>query len=114
MAQRQDIVLARFPFTDQSHAKLRPVLVLAAVPGWYRDYIVMFISSQLSQAASADVVLQRTAASFADTGLKVSSVCRIGKIATVSDALLVGTLGRLDDDTFNTVTERLVTLITTA
>ena len=47
MLSRGDIVLARFPFTDGSGAKVRPVLVLASVPGRHDDYLVLFISSQL-------------------------------------------------------------------
>ncbi len=40
MVQRGDIVLARFPFTDLSGTKLRPVLTLAPVPGPHQDYLV--------------------------------------------------------------------------
>ncbi|HEY8691568.1 MAG TPA: type II toxin-antitoxin system PemK/MazF family toxin [Chloroflexota bacterium] len=111
MAQRQDIVLARFPFTDQSQAKLRPVLVLAEVPGPYRDYVAMFISSQLNQAAPGDIILRPSDAAFAASGLKAPSVFRVGKVATISEALLVGTLGRLDDATFRAVIARLIELL---
>ncbi len=44
MPQRGEIALARFPFTDRVGTKIRPVLVLAEVPGPYRDFLVMFIS----------------------------------------------------------------------
>ena len=43
MIKRGDIVLARFPFTDQTISKIRPVLILAEIPGPYRDFLVMFI-----------------------------------------------------------------------
>ena len=45
MPQRGEIVLVRFSFTNQVGTKIRPVLVLVEVPGPYRDFLVMFISS---------------------------------------------------------------------
>ena len=80
MPGRSDIALARFPFTDQGSAKLRPVLILAEVPGSYRDYLVLFISSQLHQAvAGVDIVIGPRDAAFAASGLKPVSVFRIGE-----------------------------------
>jgi len=71
MIQRGDVVLARFPFTDRIGAKIRPVLVLAEVPGPYRDFLVMFISSQRRRAIpEVDVILEPTNPAFAGTGLK--------------------------------------------
>lgn len=112
MPARGDVVLARFPFTDQRGTKLRPVLVLAEVPGAYRDFIVLFISSQLGQAApSLDVILDPSHPAFAGSGLKVASVFRTAKLASVSDALLAGTLGRLDDAVLADIIRRLVRLL---
>ena len=112
MTQRADIVLARFPFTDQTGDKLRPVLVLAQVPGALDDFVVMFISSQRHQAVPGiDLVLEQAAPLFPATGLKVSSVFRIGKVATISSALVVGTLGQLDSTMFDDVIVRLVSLL---
>jgi mRNA interferase MazF len=114
MAARGDIALARFPFTDQTQARLRPVLILAEVPGRYRDFIVMFISSQLNQAVpQLDFVLNPSDPTFAASGLKVPSVFRIAKIAALSDALMVGTLGRMDATTFDEILRRLVGLLQT-
>lgn len=112
MPARGDIVLGRFPFTDQRGATLRPVLVLAEVPGVYRDFIVLFISSQLRQAVlGLDVILDPNHSAFAGSGLKVASVFRIAKVASVSDALLAGTLGRLDEAVFADIIRRLIRLL---
>ena len=112
MAQRGDIILARFPFTDLSGAKLRPVLTLAPVPGPHQDYVVMFISSQLTQAVPhIDVILDRTSPAFVASGLKAASVFRIGKVASLSAALIVGTLGHLEPRVFDDILDRLVRLI---
>lgn len=114
MTRRGDIVLARFPYTDGSGAKLRPVLVLVEAPGPYRDYLVLFISSQLSQAViGLDLILRPSDPDFSTSGLKVASVLRIAKVASISEGLLVGTLGRLSTSTFGQVTRRLARLLRT-
>jgi mRNA interferase MazF len=112
LTQRADVVLARFPFTDQTGAKLRPVLVLSPVPGGFNDFVVMFISSQSQHAVPGiDVIIEPRSSSFAATGLRVTSVFRVGKVATLSDALIVGTLGQLDTSAFDEVVSRLVRLL---
>ena len=114
MPQRGEVVLARFPFTDMSGARLRPFLVLAEIPGRYRDFIVLFISSQLSQATPGlDLVLDPSYSAFAGSGLKVPSVFRIGKVASMSEALLAGPLGRLEAGVFQEVIHRLSSLLET-
>jgi mRNA interferase MazF len=109
---RGDIVLARFPFTDGSGTKLRPVLVLAEVPGPHDDYLVMFISSQLRMAvAGVDVVLDRQHPAFRGSGLKVPSVLRAGKLATISNQLILGPLGKIGDPLLENVVRRLTDLL---
>jgi mRNA interferase MazF len=44
-----DIILLRLPQPDLLPGKLRPVLVLAELPGPFGDYLVCDISSQLHQ-----------------------------------------------------------------
>lgn len=114
MIQRGDVVLARFPFTDRIGAEIRPVLVLAEVPGPYRDFLVMFISSQRRRAIpEVDVILEPTNPAFAGTGLKTASVFKVAKVATLSEALLIGAIGRLDGELFRMLIERLVHLLQT-
>lgn len=114
MPDPRDVVLARFPFTSQSGTKLRPVLILARIPGPYPDFIVVFISSQVGQATPGfDLVLGPTDPAFARSGLKVPSVFRIGKVAALSSALLGGTLGHLDATVFDEIVRRLTHLLRT-
>jgi mRNA interferase MazF len=114
MIQRGDVVLARFPFTDRIGTKIRPVLVLLEIPGPHQDFLVMFISSQRRQAiAGVDVVLEPTDPIFAGTGLKTASVFKVAKVATLSEALLIGAIGRLDDELFGMLLKRLARLLQT-
>lgn len=111
MAARGDVALARFPFTDRTGGTIRPVLVLARIPGPHPDYLVMFVSSQLRHAAPGDLVLRPDHPAFGRSGLKVASLFRVGKVATLSAGLLIGTLGQLDDELFNPLVEHLVRLL---
>jgi mRNA interferase MazF len=106
---RGDVVPAQFPFTDGSGTKLRPVLVLAPVPGPHDDYLVLFISSQLRLAvAGVDVVLGRRHPPYAASGLKVPSVLRIDKLGTISNALILGPLGKIGDSVLRDIVRRVV------
>ncbi|MDH7485756.1 MAG: type II toxin-antitoxin system PemK/MazF family toxin [Anaerolineae bacterium] len=114
MIQRADIVLARFPFVDQAGSKIRPVLILAEIPGPHRDFLVMFISSQLHQALPGiDLIVSPAHPAFAHTGLKTASVFKVFKIASLSQALVLGPIGHLDDDVFHVLIDRLICLLRT-
>ena len=49
MIEEGQTVLFRFPKTDQTEGKLRPVLILHQLPGQYNDWLICMISSQLDQ-----------------------------------------------------------------
>jgi len=89
------IVLVPFPFTDLTAAKLRPALVLYEGD---RDVVVAFISSRLPKRPSLEsVAVNDEHQEFQLTGLKVSSVIRLDKVATVLKDLVVGEIGEVGD-----------------
>ena len=83
-----DIVLIIFPFTDLSGSKLRPALVLADTN---LDLTVCFITTQTQWQEPTDVLLIPNA----NNGLRIQSLIRISKIATLDKALAKGLLGKL-------------------
>ena len=86
------IVLVPFPFTDLTAAKLRPALVLFEGE---KD-VVAFISSRVPQRSTViDVVVEETHSEFGKTSLKVSSVIRLDKVATIWKDLIVGEIGEI-------------------
>lgn len=104
--QRGDIVLVRFPFTDLSGSKRRPALVLAT---YSPDVIVAFVSSVLPTVPGlSEIVLQPAAPSFTATGLKVGSVIRLTKLATLEQSLITRLLGHLNQDLLRAVDDALV------
>jgi mRNA interferase MazF len=87
------IVLTDFPFTDLSAAKRRPALVISADNARRTDVVVAYITS-VPQA-------QRDTASIApdaQNGLKVQSMVRFDKIATIDKTIIAGRLGSADSD----------------
>lgn len=102
------IVLIPFPFTDLTATKLRPALVLHEGD---HDVVLAFISSKThARTGSAEVIIPTSHAGFLKSGLKVDSVIRLDKIATVLKDLMVGELGELDDDLKAEVNTKLAAL----
>ncbi len=87
------IVLVPFPFTDLTAAKLRPALVIYEGE---KDVVMAFISSKIpSELSEVDILITKDHTSFRKAGLKVDSVIKLDKIATVLKDLIVGELGFL-------------------
>lgn len=102
--QRGDIVLVTFPFTDLSGSKKRPAVVLQTETPRSIDTILAFISSVLPKTPGKnEIVLLPTQRDFATTGLKVPSVIRLDKLATIDRRLVVRKLGSLTPKLFHQV-----------
>ena len=83
-----DIVLIPFPFTDLKGSKNRPAVIL------YEnglDVTVCFITSEHKWRGNYDIILDPTE----NNGLKVQSLIRVCKIATIDSDLVLGVLGYL-------------------
>lgn len=90
------IVLTRFPFTDLSGAKRRPAVIISKVDSADPDVIVAFISSVISTAPSpSDFVLPDVHPDFILTGLKITSVFKMDKLATLDKSIFSGEIGRV-------------------
>ena len=93
---KSKIVLIHFPFTDLTNSKLRPALVLHESE---YDVVVAFISSKVpGYLLDSDFLISMDHPSFLSTGLKVSSVIKFDKIATVSKDLIEGEIGEITRD----------------
>ncbi len=83
MIKEGQIVLFRFPQTDQTQGKLHPALVLRQLPGQYNDWLICMISSQLDQKIiEFDEIISPNDIDFNQFGLKFSSVIRIRNLET--------------------------------
>ena len=86
------IILIPFPFTDLSSTKLRPALVLHEGE---KDVVVAFISSRTENPKPTDISIDQNHPEFKQTGLKLTSILKIDKIATISKELIIGEIGEV-------------------
>ncbi|MCB9512146.1 MAG: type II toxin-antitoxin system PemK/MazF family toxin [Deferribacteres bacterium] len=108
MKQPGQIALVKFPQTDLVSSKLRPVLLLAQIPNQYDDWLICMISSKTQQAIKElDEIMDEKASDFADSGLKVTSVFRITRLAVVSGDILVGTIGQISHQRIKQIKDKL-------
>jgi len=113
MKQAGQVVLFRFPRTDLEEGKLRPALLLGRLPGEYDDWLLCMISSQLRHCiAGFDEVIQESGPDFAGSGLKVSSVIRVGRLAVVEGEIIVGSIGQIGAGRLRGIKNRLAEWLT--
>lgn len=98
-----DIVLTPFPFTDLSGNKVRPALILGTQQGG-DDITVCFISANTEHKIHKfDILVDSTEKNFKNTGLKLKSVLKVTKIATLDKIVILGKIGELETQTINKV-----------
>ena len=108
MKRPGQIALVHFPQADLERSKLRPVLVLARLPGDFDDWLVCMISSQLRhEIRGFDETLQRSDGDFSASGLKAASLIRVGRLAVIEGSMSVGTIGAIAADRLHRVRHKL-------
>jgi mRNA interferase MazF len=110
MFKKGSIILVPFPFTDLSGKKLRPALVLSWASPKGDDIIVAFISSRKEKVGTFDVLMKEGEKSFSATGLKIFSLVKVNKIATLDKKTCLGELGNIDASTQKEVEKKLKAL----
>lgn len=102
------IILFKFPQTDLAAGKLRPALLLGELPGQYGDWLICMISSQERHYVQGfDEIIQPNDVDFTRSGLKSSSVVRVGRLAVVNGKTLLGAIGEIDSERLRRVKTRL-------
>lgn len=88
------IVLTRFPFTDLLGGKVRPALVVSRDNARRADIVLAFVTSRIPPMPLPDSFAVQPSAS---NGLKVPSLIRFDKLATLEKRVIAGEIGRLED-----------------
>lgn len=105
-----DIVLVIMPQKD-GRKKKRPALVLKKTEP-FQDCLVCGISSKLQHEIEGfDVVIRKGEEGFSKTGLKCSSVIRLGFITTIAASRIPGVIGRIRPDQYDLIMDRLVNFL---
>lgn len=103
-----DVSLMTMPQAN-GQLKSRPILLLKKMPP-YGDWLVCGISTQLQQEAKGfDQVIHDKDPYFKATGLKSSSLVRLGFLATIPDSKIPGSIGTLPQPVIKDLLKRLAT-----
>ena len=102
--KKGDIVLIPFPFTDLSGNKNRPALILIDSED---DVTVCFISSQFKWQSEFDLSITPSEVN----GLKIKSLVRLNKFATIDKDLIIGLLGTLENDYIKLLNSNLIKIL---
>ncbi|NSW76897.1 MAG: type II toxin-antitoxin system PemK/MazF family toxin [Candidatus Atribacteria bacterium] len=102
------IALLRFPQVDLKEHKLRPVLLVTQAPGGYTDWLVVMVSSQLTQAIPEfDEVIRKQDPDFPNSGPKKDSVIRVTRLAVVDQNLFIGAIGEISPERLHRIRHRI-------
>jgi mRNA interferase MazF len=105
---RGTIVLTPFPFTDLAGAKVRPAVIVSRSDRVGDDVILAFISSvQTATPLPTDLLVGPSHPDWRGTGLKVPSVIKCDKLATVHRRIVLGELGTLSGSLVDELNARL-------
>ena len=108
MIAEGQIVLFKFPQTDQATGKIRPALIIRQLPGQYNDWLICMISSQLyQQIPDFDEVINSNDSDFQQSGLKLPSIIRISRLAVVGGEILLGKVGQIDIRRLSRIKQKL-------
>jgi len=112
MRKPGQIVLFRFPQTDQFGAKIRPALLIGRLPGAFNDWLLCMISSQLRHhVQDFDEIVHENSEDFAASGLKASSLVKVGRLAVVDETIMMGAVGEIGPERMKRIKSRLANWI---
>ena len=110
--KRGEVWLAHFPFTDDSAAKLRPVLVVSADRfNSGDDVVVVPISSKPNRDDPFSIYLDPSHPEFSATGLRFPSAIKWTKLMAISKRVVTRRLGKLSQPRLNEVCESIASLV---
>ena len=98
------IVLLKFPYTDGTGFKRRPALALYDSEDG--DIVVCRITSRIYQSPH-DIYLDE----WAKYGLRLPSIVRVHKMATLEKYLIETIMGKIDATVLNTVRKAYISII---
>ncbi len=81
--------MAPFPFADYSVTKLRPAVLMSALP--QSAWLVIYVTSSLNDQTDYDVILKPSA----ENNLKVQSLARVNRLTVISSDMISRKLGDL-------------------
>ncbi|MFZ5990143.1 MAG: type II toxin-antitoxin system PemK/MazF family toxin [Bacillota bacterium] len=107
--KQRDVVLTKFPFSNLTDFKVRPVLVLSkdSYNRKYADVIVCGITSNLEES---EYGIEVSTESLEEGQLKLVSKIRVDAITNIEQDIIIKKIGRLKPTVFREILSRINTL----
>ena len=91
---------------------LPAALLLSQLPGDYDDWLICMISSQTRHyIPQFDEIIQEHDSDFAQSGLKIASMIRVGRLAVVEGRIQLGAAGQISPERLLRIKNRLAAWI---
>lgn len=100
------VVLVRFPFSDLSHSKLRPAVILA--DSGRGDWLLCQITSKPYSDSRA---IEVTDADFQTGSLRLTSHARPAKLFTAHESLIFSQIGLLREASLKRITDAIIYML---
>ena len=108
MIRPGDIVLFKYPHTDYSVGKRRPVLVITERPDFENEFLITFLTSQtLDFNKEWDIALDPESKRDHQTNLKKKALIKTTKLMIISYPRLTGKIGSVDKSVLEQVKENI-------
>ncbi len=107
MYKKGTTILIPFPFTDLSHTKIRPAVIVSNITTG-DGVVTAFISSNPSKKVNkTDIIIKESDRVFKQSGLKTNSVIKVSKVATLDKKIILGELGKLDKKIISEIDKKI-------
>jgi mRNA interferase MazF len=92
-----NVAIAPIPQAD-GNIKNRPIILLRSIPP-YQDWLVCGVSTQLHQLVPGfDEIINTEDIDFVSSGLKTSSLVRLGFLSLLPRRSIIGSIGSISPD----------------
>src|SRR5437879_2265732 len=106
-----DIYLAHFPFGGSAGRKLRPVLLLTDPIGTVPEVVTAYISSVIPNTSlPSDVLIDPSHPDYQSSNLRMKSVLRLHKLATIHCGAAVRFVGTVSATALQTIRTTLCSM----
>lgn len=102
-----DIIIVSFPFTNLVSHKARPAVVITETPDEYKDVLVSLITSVVPRQLNS---LQIRLLYDKTNNLKVDSVIKVYRIATIENNKIIAVIGKLNKEQLREFKEKFKSL----
>ncbi|MBS3171222.1 type II toxin-antitoxin system PemK/MazF family toxin [Candidatus Woesearchaeota archaeon] len=107
---QQNLVLMKFPFSNQEESKIRPGIIISnnEYNDKKQDVLVCAITSNLTDEEYSILIENKD---LLNGSILIKSKIRADKILLIEKKLIIKVLAKLNDEVFDSLVEKIATII---